>query len=54
MIAAKSRITDVEVTVVQKVNIAISRNQAVYRFRESVRPLAESFFVTFLDKQKSK
>jgi hypothetical protein len=47
MIAPKSRITEVEATVVQMLHIAIADKRAVYR-------LSGSFFVTFLDKQKSK
>ncbi len=44
---SKSRVTAAEATVVQQLNIAPSRNRAVYRLRVP-------FFVTFLGKQKSK
>ena len=47
MFSSKSRVTNAEATVVQLFSIASSRNRAVYRFRGS-------FFVTFLEKQKSK
>ena len=53
---SKNRITNAEATVVQMMHIAVTRNRAVIpaRLGHSGGDFRPPFFVTFLDKQKSK